>query len=109
MEPEYSKILQDRSKYNRPPAINGEDFGFKNLLFSKYSQEKRQVEWALTTNSLEFLSLVFPFEEYFDSLSVSIFINLTVYLKNSFLQNNGKSMLLFEIVSSNLMSNFLWN
>ena len=83
MEPAFTKTFANRSAFNVPPALNGYNHGYLGGLLPQFSVQTGQVEWLLASGNFEFASWDLPLLDLQEALSTSIWLNLSIFLRNA--------------------------
>ena len=82
MDATESQIFHNRSKFNYPPAMNGQASNSCSTIFSQFSTESNSVHWMLVNFRNEFLKLEVPSLNSLEPPTVSLFLNLDMYIRN---------------------------
>ena len=83
MEPAFSKILLNRSRYSYPPAISGEHLHSCSDLTSQYSTNQGRTNWMILHFVNEYLRIDAAPMQISSSRSMTFMLNFDLYLRNN--------------------------
>ena len=81
MEPTYSKVLMNRSRYSYSGGYSGEKGSSLSDLTSAYSTKEGKINWMLSTFSHEFMRMPLDALQSAEPASVSLVVNFDLYLR----------------------------
>ena len=99
MEPTYSKIFLNRSRYSYPGAYCGEKESSFSDLTSVYSTKESKINWMLSTFINEYMGMSLDALQSVEPASVSFVVNFDLYLRTEDVSyiDQGKSRDLFFV------------